>query len=437
VDNLHEPMSLGKVGEVTAAEEPIDSGTRYRDALGVPAFRGLFTGYVISMLGDVLATLALTVLVYEQTQSPLLAALVFTAYFVPYLIGSAGLSALVDRIPPRRLLVGCDLIAAVLAALMAIPGLPVGVLLLMLATIAVLGPLPMGARGGLLPVILPGDAYLPGRSLMRVISQLAQIVGNAVGGLLLLVLGARQALLIDATSFLISACIVGFSLRAEPAALRAGAEAREAGLAGGLGRDSLRGALQVLSDRDIRRVLVYGWVIPMVGVAPEALGIAFLAQAGEPSHALGWWLAGLPTGVLIGEVTAIWFLPPRYRVPGIRPLSVLVFLPLLFLVVIPPLSVAVALLVLAGLGSAYTLGLDILGLQVTAEPLRPRMFTISSAGLMSLQGLGFTLAGVLGSLLSPRAAIGIAAVLGLILSAALRLPRAEVRTGRLRWGSPS
>lgn len=428
MDNLHAPANLGKVGEDAVTEERIDSGTRYRDALAIPAFRGLFTGYVISMLGDVLATLALTVLVYEQTQSPFLAALVFTAYFVPYLVGSAGLSALVDRLPARRLLVSCDLVAGVLAALMAIPGLPVGVLLLMLATIAVLGPLPMGARGGLLPVILPGDAYLPGRSLMRVFSQAAQIVGNAVGGLLLLVLGARQALVIDSVSFLLSALVVGYSLRAEPAALTAQVSVREAGLAGGLGRDSLRGAARVLSDRDIRRVLVYGWLIPLLGVAPEALGIGYLARAGEPSHALGWWLAALPTGVLIGEVTAIWFLPPRYRIPAIRPLSALIFVPLLFLVVTPPLPVVIGLLVLAGLGSAYTLGLDILGLQVTAEPLRGRMFTISSAGLMSLQGLGFTVAGVLGSLLSPRAAIGIAAVLGLVLTAALRLPRAAPAT---------
>ena len=64
------------------------------------------------MLGDIVAAVALTVLVYQRTASPFLAGVTFTLAFVPYLFSGALLSALVDRVPPRRLMVACDLVSA-------------------------------------------------------------------------------------------------------------------------------------------------------------------------------------------------------------------------------------------------------------------------------------------------------------------------------------
>ena len=78
---------------------------RYRDALAVGEFRVIFGSYVVSMLGDVVAAVALTVLVYQQSGSSFLAALTFTLAFVPHLFGGALLSGFADGMPPRRLLV--------------------------------------------------------------------------------------------------------------------------------------------------------------------------------------------------------------------------------------------------------------------------------------------------------------------------------------------
>src|SRR5689334_9795484 len=98
--------------------------TRYRDALRVPEFRALFAAFTVSLLGTVVATVALTVLVYARTGSSALAALTFTLMFLPYLFAGGLLNAIVDRRPPRRLMVGCDLASAALIALMALPGVP-------------------------------------------------------------------------------------------------------------------------------------------------------------------------------------------------------------------------------------------------------------------------------------------------------------------------
>src|ERR1700712_3430081 len=91
----------------------------YRAAFAVPEFRPLFAAYVLSLLGDVVAAVALTVLVFQRTGSPFLAGLTFTLAFVPSLVGGTLLNSLVDRFPPRRLMITCDLVSAGMVAVMA------------------------------------------------------------------------------------------------------------------------------------------------------------------------------------------------------------------------------------------------------------------------------------------------------------------------------
>jgi len=70
--------------------------------LGAAEFRAIFVANIVSMLGSVVAAVALTVLVYQQTRSPALAASVMALSFLPYLIGGALLGAAADRLPARR-----------------------------------------------------------------------------------------------------------------------------------------------------------------------------------------------------------------------------------------------------------------------------------------------------------------------------------------------
>src|SRR5476649_991388 len=109
---------------------------RYSDIFGIAEFRALFTAYVISMLGDVIAAVALTVLVYERTGSPALAAATFSLAFVPYLIGGAFLGAVVDRLPSRKVLVACDIVSAAVVGVMALPVVPVPVLFALLLVLS-------------------------------------------------------------------------------------------------------------------------------------------------------------------------------------------------------------------------------------------------------------------------------------------------------------
>ena len=86
----------------------------------------LATAFLVTMLGGAVASLAMTVLIFESTGSSLLASLTFTAMFLPYLVSGTLLSSVTDRWPKRRLLVVGDLVCAAAIAAMSVPSAPVG-----------------------------------------------------------------------------------------------------------------------------------------------------------------------------------------------------------------------------------------------------------------------------------------------------------------------
>jgi Transmembrane secretion effector len=385
----------------------------YRAALAAPEFAPLFTAYVLSLLGDVVAAVALTVLVFERTGSPFLSGLTFTLAFVPSLVGGTFLSALVERFPPRRLMVSCDLLSAAMVAVMAVGHAPVWALLVLLAALGLISPVQNGTRNAVLGAILPGDGFVAGRSLFRVVSQSAQVVGNATGGLLLAFASPRGALGLDAATFVASALLVRLGTRVRPA--RAEGAPR-----GSLLGDSLHGMRSVLASPLLRRVLLFGWFVPALSVAPESLAAASVHELGGSGATVGLWLTALPAGVIVGEILAIRLLSPVRRPRAVVPLAVWVFVPLLVFAAEPRVELAIPLLVLSGLGHGYSLGLDTLIIRQAEGVLRDRVFTVFSAGLMAIQGLGFAAAGALAEVVSPHVAIVVAGVLGLATVALLR-----------------
>jgi hypothetical protein len=400
---------------MTADDTTPPAAGGYLDALAVAEFRALFAAYTVSMLGDIVAAVALTVLVYQRTASPFLAGVTFTLAFVPYLFSGALLSSLVDRVPPRRLMVACDLVSAAIVALMALSAVPVPVLLALLFVLGLISPVSAGMRTALARIVLPAGVFIAGRSLFRIVAQSAQVVGNGAGGILIALTSPRGALLIDCASFAGSAAVVRFGTRARAPL---GGE-RDGASRSNLLRDSLGGMSAVLADPRIRRVLLLGWLVPTCSVAPEALAAPYVAHLGLSEGAVGWWLAAIPAGTIASELIAIWFVPPEWRLRTIGVLAAAEFVPLLAFAGQPGLALALPLLVLSGLCSAWILGQDALILEVTPEHLMARVFSVNQAGLISLQGFGFAAAGALAEVVDPHIAIVIAGVTGLLLVALL------------------
>src|SRR6266511_2978224 len=329
----------------------------YSEALASGQFRALFASQLVSVSGTSIAAVALTILVYQRTASPLLASLTFALGFLPYLLGGGLLSGVIDRARPRRLVVSCDLVSAVLAATMAWPAIPVTILLTLLLAIGTLASVSSGARVALARSTVSEGAYVPARSLMRIAAQVAQLGGNAAGGALLVVLTPSGALLVNAGSFAFSAAAVRFAV-ADHANAGQPSQAR-------LLRDSLRGARTILAHAELRRLLLVGWLAPMFAVAPEALAAPYVAAHHGSSTLVGWWL------------------------------------------------------VAPGACGLYMLGLDARVRDAVPPQLFARTMTLNSAGLMTLQGVGFTLAGAIAQGIGPAIAIAIAGSLGLTATTAL------------------
>src|SRR5260370_33544162 len=94
----------------------------FGDVFAVSEFRALWLAYLLSVAGDQLALVALTVLVFDRTHSPLLTAATYAVSFLPWLLGGLALSGLADRLPPRVVMVAGGLARAMLVPATAAPG---------------------------------------------------------------------------------------------------------------------------------------------------------------------------------------------------------------------------------------------------------------------------------------------------------------------------
>jgi hypothetical protein len=365
----------------------------------------------VSVAGSSIAAVALTVLVYRRTASPLLASLTFALSFLPYVLGGALLSGLVDRVRPRQLAAGCDSGSALLMAAIAWPGLPLPALFGLLLASGVLSSLSAAARAALVRSAVPAGAYVPARSMLRIAAQLAQIGGNAGGGALLVAFGPSRALLVNAGSFVFSAAAVRLRLADHPNL----GQAREARLL----VDSLRGARQILARRELRRLLLVGWLGPMFFVAPEALAAPYVAAHHGSAAVVGWWLVALPIGLIAGDFAGVRLLSAAGQRRVMAPMAAGGFLPYLAFVADPAIPVGMALLVAAGTTGVYALGFDARVRDAAPAELFARTMALSSSGLMAAQGIGFTLAGAIGQGVGAGPAIVIAGAAGLLVTVVL------------------
>ncbi|MFE9458146.1 MFS transporter [Streptomyces californicus] len=409
---------------VAAADAPAATAPTaprgYRAVFAVAEFRAVFAAHLFSLLGVVVSELALTVLVYDLTGSPLLSALTFALGLLPYLIGGTLFAGVADRYPARRVLVVCDLLCAACVAVMLVPATPVAGLLALRCLVAAIAPVFTGTRMAALTDILgEGDLYVLGRSLLRIVSQSAMLIGFGAGGVLLTVLSPRGAIAVTVVTFLASATLLRFGTRDRPARSGDGD-----GGGGALLKESLSGARLILGDRRVRALMLLFWVPPMFVVAPEALAAPYADAIGVPSAALGLLLCAMAVGHIGAELFVGSALSPRDRSRIVLPVAAVGLLPLVVYVVRPGLPLAVAALALAGAGAAYVIGLDQWFVDAVPQELRGRAMTLLTAGLMTVQGLGMALAGLAAEFFPVHQVVAGSGILGTVCTLLLL---AEVR----------
>ena len=379
-----------------------------RDLVGLREFRAMWIGSTASTAGDQLAAVALSLLVFERTQSAAWTALTWSLTLFPPLISGPLLGWVADRFPRRTVMVTTAWSQAVLMAAMAIPGMPLWAMIVLLVAVLAISSPYLAAQEASLPHVLPKHRYDDGVALFGTSVDIAQMAGLAAAGFLVAHTNPGVALAINAGTFALLAILVQVSVKHRPAADPLGRKKKD---------DEPRGALTLMVSEPRLRTLLGVRLLAGLAMVPEGLAVP-LAASLNAVWAVGLILAIEPAANVLGVALLFRLVrDPAKRERLIGPLAILSLAPLIMFAFNPNLTWTIVLLVIAGIGGAYHTPARSAWMRLLPDQYRGRAYGIGRAALRSSQGGGMALAGVVAhSIGSVTATIAGAGGIGLLLA---------------------
>jgi MFS family permease len=280
-----------------------------------PDFLRLWTAETISVFGSAITQLALPLIAATVLEVGAFEfGLLVTIEFLPFILLSLPAGVWVDRLRRRPILIVTDLGRA--AAIASIPvafALDALTIWQLYAVGFLNGCLTVFfdvAYQSYLPSVVERDQLVDGNAKLEITRSASQILGPGTAGLLIGLLRAPYAMVVDALSFLASALFLGWIRRSEPpiephaAAERGPRPSMRADIVAGLryvgGHPWLRSiaattGLSNLFGNVIGAILVL-YLVRERGLGPEAIGFAFSVGS------VGVLLAALTTGRLTARL---------------------------------------------------------------------------------------------------------------------------------------
>lgn len=267
------------------------------------AFLPLWTGLLVSNLGDWISYVAMYAVVYQQTRSVLVVVGLRLVHILPELLFAWFAGVFVDRWSRKRTLIVSPLVSAAFVALL-IFAHPVALIFVAEAVLTFAGMFFEPAVSAAIPNIVGQDDLIHANTLARTTSTVATLVGGLIGGVLVSGVGASTAFGLDAVSFLVIAALISsVPVREEPRPPRIASIERE-----------LLEGLRYLREHPLAAtVVVAGALFILAPSTIFTVGIIFaqtVLHAGSAGY--GVLLAGLGAGSLIG---AVWMILVRVPPP--------------------------------------------------------------------------------------------------------------------------
>ena len=265
-----------------------------RTVFAQPEYRRLWSARTASQWGDVFATVALALLVFDLTGSALGVSAVVFAEILPVLLLAPLAGTLVDRLPRVRVMVAADLWRALLAVSLLFVGDEV------VAVYAIAFGLSLGAvmfnpaANSALPALVEGDELVAANSGIWTAAVLSQIVLAPLAGILYATLGAGPAFGINAASFVVSAALLA-RLRVPP-----GVRSTERR---GFFTDAVAG-LRVLAGDRLLRALGIGQLLAALSAGATSALLVVLAREhlALPASGYGLLLGAIGVGAVLGPL---------------------------------------------------------------------------------------------------------------------------------------
>src|SRR5689334_11471956 len=361
-----------------------------------PLFRRLAASYAINELGDWMGIIALSVLVFDQTESALATAALFLgtrflpALFAPILVTHA------EKPPPRYALpvIYCGE-AAAFGGLALLAGnfslAPVIVLAAVDGALALAGR--ALTRAVVATALEPSGELRAGNALLNVAFTGGAAIGPALAGVVVAGFGVQIALLLDAVSFYAIAWILftaGSLPQAEPEPGRL--------------RDRVRAGVSYLRESPVlSRLLTAEGVAFVFFAAVIPVEVVYVKETlGSTDSGYGLMLASWGAGMVAGSL--LFAAIRQMSLPHLLFFSTLaVGLGYLGLAAAPTLAVACAASVLGGAGNGVQWVAAISAVQeLTAESMQARVMSVLESIGAAMPGVGFVVGGVIAALVSPR-----------------------------------
>ncbi|GIG91947.1 MFS transporter [Plantactinospora endophytica] len=404
--------------ETRAPERP----ATFREVFAQREYRAVFAATVLTWTGDYLAKAAVTLLVYQQSESVALSAAAFATSYLPWLVGGPLLTTLADRYPYRTVMVICDLVRLPLYAAIAIDGLDTPVILALLFAATLANPPSQAARSAMLPLLLTGDRLVVALSLHGSAGQAAQVLGYVAGAGIALYSPAL-ALLVNAATFGLSALIIFFGVRHRPAVPPEHGRQH-------LLRETAAGFALVFGTPVLRAIAILVFCAMLFAIVPEGLAAAwateFAGAGADRSATQALIMIAAPAGFILGGLLIGRGVRPDLRRSLVRPFAVLAPLAMVPALLNPPPLVVALLAAVAGVAVAgllpVTNGLFVLSLP---HGYRARANGVMNTGVQVMQGVAVLATGVLAERFTIPRVVGLWSVAGvlLMLLLALRWPQ--------------
>ncbi len=398
--------------------------------LRVRNFALLWGAGAVSLLGDWVLLIALPFYVYNRTGSALATGAMFMAQTVPRILLGSVAGVFVDRWDRQRTMVVADLSRAALLLLLLLARSPdwLWIVYPVAALQAAIGQFFLPAQSATVPRLVDEEQLVAANALTSLSMNLTRLVGPALGGALLGLVGLPAVVLLDAASFLISGLLL--ALIAVPptagAADGAGVTPVPPAAAGWatVWREWREGLRLVGRDRLLSALFVVFSTVMIAEGLFAVLLVPFVKEVlGGDAPQLGWLMSaqavgGLAGGLLIGRLGG--------RVAPVRLIAlsgVLDGLLLLAIVNLRSYAAGLVLIALAGIPvTAFFVGTQSLLMGGVADQYRGRVFGAlgTTTAVMTLVGMGLARAlgdraGIVPTLSGAGALYALAGALALVL----------------------